>query len=132
MRQLCGYFGSRHPQRQCPGYRKICAGCQKIGQFKAECKSRKAREVKEIEQVENQDEAEEDIDMVRIDLIQFNKNHSVLTANLKAAAGHNKTVVAHKIDTGSDGNILPSHVCKKLFPNITKEQLAETRIKEKH
>ena len=104
-----------------------CAGCQKIGHFKAVCKSRKEKEVNEIEEIENQDEAEEDIEMVSIDSIQFNKNHSVLTANLKMAAGHNKIVVAYKMDTGSNGNIMPFHVYKKLFPNKTKEQLAETR-----
>ena len=61
----------------------MCAGCQKIGHFKAVCKSRKAREVNKIEQVKNQDEAEKDIKIVSIDSIQFNKNHSALTANLK-------------------------------------------------
>ena len=50
-------------------------------------------------------------------------------ANLKMAAGHNKIVVAYKMDTGSDDNIIPFRVYKKLFPNITKEQLPETRNK---
>ena len=67
----------------------------------------------EIEQIENQDETEKDIEMVNIDSIQFNKNHSVFTANLKMAAGYNKIVVSYKIDTGSDGIIMPFHVYKK-------------------
>ena len=50
--------------------------------------------------------------MVSIDSIQFNKNHSVLIANLKMAAGHNKIMVAYKTDTGSDGNIMQFHVYK--------------------
>ena len=85
------------------------AGCQKIGHFKAVCKSRKAKEVNKIEQIENQDEGEE---MVSIDSIQFNKNCSVLTVNLKMPVGSKKIVVAYKIDTGSDGNIMPFHVYK--------------------
>ena len=44
-------------------------------------------------------------------------------------AGHNKIMTAYKIDTGRNGNIMPFHVYKKLFPKITKEQLAETRNK---
>ena len=51
--------------------------------------------------------------MVSIDSIQFNKNHSVLTANLKLATIHNKIMVAYKIDTHSYGNIMPFHVYKK-------------------
>ena len=66
---------------------------------------------------------------MNIDSIQFNKNCSVLTANPKAAAGHNKIVIAYKIDTGSDSSIMPFHAYKKLFPNVTKKQLAETRNK---
>ena len=58
------------------------AGCQKIGHFNAVYKSRKVRKVNEIEQTENQGEEEEDIEMVSTDSIQFNTNHSVLTANL--------------------------------------------------
>ena len=38
-------------------------------------------------------------------------------------------MVVYKIDTGSDGNIMPFYIYKKLFPNITKEQLAKTRNK---
>ena len=52
---------------------------------------------------------EEDIEMVSIDSIHFNMNHSVLTVNLKMPAGHNKIVVAYKIDTDSDGNIMLFH-----------------------
>ena len=49
--------------------------------------------------------------MVSIYSIQFIKNHSDLTANLKI------------------GDIMAFHVYKKSFPNITKEQLAKTRNK---
>ena len=39
--------------------------------------------------------------------------------------------VPHKAATGSDGNIMPLHRYKKLFPRETKEQLAATNIKLK-
>ena len=38
-------------------------------------------------------------------------------------------MLSYKIDMGSNGNIMPLHVYKKLFPNITNEQLAKTKDK---
>ena len=38
-------------------------------------------------------------------------------------------MVPYKIDTGSDGNIMPLHMYKKLFPNITNVQLSTTKNK---
>ena len=38
-------------------------------------------------------------------------------------------MVLYKIDMGSDNNIMPLHIYKKLFPKITNELLATTRNK---
>ena len=38
------------------------------------------------------------------------------------SAGQNNVMVPYKVDTGSDGNIMPLHIYKKLFPIITNEQ----------
>ena len=38
-------------------------------------------------------------------------------------------MVPHNVDTGSDGNIIPLHIYKKLLPKATKEQLVATRNK---
>ena len=38
-------------------------------------------------------------------------------------------MVAYKIDTGSDGNIIPELMFKILFPKVTDEQLATTKNK---
>ena len=38
-------------------------------------------------------------------------------------------VISYKVDTDSDGNIMPLHLCKKLFPRTTIEQLAATKNK---
>ena len=35
--------------------------------------------------------------------------------------------VPYKVDTGSDGNIMPFHIYKMVFPKATKEQLLATR-----
>ena len=49
-----------------------------------------------------------------------------MTANLKTSVGKNSISVPYKIDLGSDGNIMPLHIFKKLFSGVTNEQLAET------
>ena len=33
-------------------------------------------------------------------------------------------MIPYKIDTGSNGNIMPMHIFKNLFPGLTNEQLA--------
>ena len=36
---------------------------------------------------------------------------------------NNNIVIPYKIDTGSEGNIMPLFIFKKLFKNITEDQL---------
>ena len=81
----------------------------------------------EVEQEIAQDSTEDNsIDVVNINLIHFNKYCSVLTANLKMSVGPNNFTVPHKIYTGSDVNIMPLYIYKKLFLNIMSEQLVAT------
>ena len=58
------------------------------------CRSRRPRAVTELEQEAVQDSAEENA--VSINSIQFNKNCSVLTVNLKMSAGLNNIMVPYK------------------------------------
>ena len=77
-----------------------------------------------VEQETSQGSAEENsIDLVNINSINFNKNHSVITVRLKTSAGINNVLVPNKVDTSSNGNIMLLHICKTLFPKITSEQL---------
>ena len=41
-------------------------------------------------------------------------------------AGDNKVIIPYKIDTGSDGNIMPWYIFKKLFPRRTEAELAKS------
>ena len=52
-----------------------------------------------------------------------------MTANLKMLVGKNSISVPYKIDMGSDSNIMPLNIFKKLFPGVTNEWLADTIIK---
>ena len=79
----------------------------------------------EVEQETAPDSAEESsIDLVNINSIPFNKNCLVITEKLKMSAGINNVIVSYKVDTDRDGNMMPLHIYKKLFPRITNEQLA--------
>ena len=78
----------------------------------------------EVEQEAVQDSAEENsIDSVIINSTHFKKNSSILTVNLKTSAGPNK------VNKGSNGNIMPLHIYKTLFPKITNEQSAAPKTK---
>ena len=86
----------------------------------------------EVKQEAVQGDTSEDIGWMSINSIQFNKNHFVLSANLKLSAGQRTIIVPYKIDTGSNGNIMPLHVYRKLFPNIkmsSQPQLKKCPIK---
>ena len=43
--------------------------------------------------------------------------------NLEARYSQNKVVIKYRIDTGSNGNVMPYHVFKMLLPRTWKEQL---------
>ena len=66
----------------------------------------------EIEMVQ---ESQEEIETVSIDSVHLNKNQSVITAHLETHAGKDMVEVPYKIDMGSEGNIMPLYIFKKLF-----------------
>ena len=78
------------------------------------CRSARGRAVHNIEQEPDQEE-ENHIDTVNINSINFNSNHSVITANLKTSSNKVIITVLHKVDTCTDGNILPFHIYKSYF-----------------
>ena len=87
---------------------------------------KKSRAVHEVEQEIIDKEANKDIEMVSGHSVQLNVNQSIITANLKQLAGRNSVNINYKMDMGSNGNIMPTYLFKKLFPNITNEQLVAT------
>ena len=103
-----------------PSIWKTCTECSKIGHFRVMCRSRKTRAMKEVQQEAVQDSAGENcIDLVSIKSIQFNKNCSVLTTNLKMSAGQNSIMVPYEVDTDTSGNTMPLHVYKNKFQKIS-------------
>ena len=124
--QPCWYCGRVHQPRQCPAYGKMCVGCGKMGHFKKVCCSRRSRTVNKIEVETAQEYSEGKIETVSIDSVHMNKDQCLLTSELEMHAGDNKIIVPYKIDTGSEGNIMPWHIFKRLFKNITEADIKKT------
>ena len=82
--------------------------------------------INEIEQEMCQEYSKGEIEMVSIDSVHMNKNQSMLTTKLETCTGDNKLTVPCKIDTGSDGNIMPWYIFKKLFQRVTEAELIKT------
>ena len=56
----------------------------------------------------------------------MNKNWTMLTVELEMCTADNKPTVPYKIDTRSDGNILPWHIFKKLFSRGSEAEIKKT------
>ena len=89
----------------------------------------KSRVLKKMEQEVTQEYKEDDIEMVSINSVCFNKSCSMLTTKLETFIGNNNMVMPYKIDTGGDRNIMPWYIFQKLFSRVTESQL-EKKIKK--
>ena len=58
---------------------------------------------------------ETDVEMVNIISIQFKSTHSAIIANLKTSWNKVVMTVPYKIDMGSNGNIMPFYMYKKII-----------------
>ena len=99
--------------RQCPAYGKICMGCRKTGHFRKVCPSKRDCVVHELEVEMAQKTFKAEIETVSINLVCLNKNWSLITAYLETQVGKNSIEIPYKIDTGSEGNIMPLYIFKK-------------------
>ena len=69
---------------------------------------------------ESQECSKGELDTVSIDSVHLNKNWSLLTTELETWAGNNSRVIPYKIDTGSEGNIMPLFILKKCLKILQK------------
>ena len=91
------------------------------------CRSGRNKMMHSINQ-KYQYQKKDDIDVDNISSINFNSKCSVITANLKTSSNQDTIVAFYTVDIGIDGNIMPLHIYKKLFPRATNEQLMVTKI----
>ena len=104
---------------------KACMECGKIGHFQKVCNSRNNRVVIEKEQEVSHEYTEDNLEMLSINSVCLNKNQLMLTAKSDTCVGSNNMIIPYKIDTGSDGNIMPWYIFIKLFSRVTESQLTK-------
>ena len=107
--------------RQCPAYGKMCAGCSKLGHFKKVCQSRKDCAVHEVEVEVSQEDDE--IEEVSINSVYLNNKWLLITADLETQVRENTVKVLYKRDTGSEGNLMPLYIFKRLCGHRSIENL---------
>ena len=86
-----------------------------MGDYKKVCQSRKECMVHEIDVEVAQESQDEQIEIVSIDSVWLSRSQSVITAYLDTFASENKVKIPYKIDMGSEGNIMPLYIFKKIF-----------------
>ena len=85
------------------------------------------KSVRSTTEKEAVDKQESGIEMVNINPINCNSNHSTIKANLKTSSNKTTIMVPYKVDMDSDGNIMPFNIFTNLFPGTTMDQLAATK-----
>ena len=91
------------------------------------------KKVHSIDPQKEQHQDEDEIDKVNIysiyiDSITLNSKHSVITTNLNTSSRQAASVVSYKIDSGSNGNIMPFHIFKKVYPRSTKNHWQQQKM----
>ena len=110
----------------CLAYGKMCTGCGKTRHFKKVYQSRRDRVVNELAIKESQECSDGENETMSINSVHLNKKLIITNGGTRDVISSNTLVIPYKIDTGSKGNIMPLFIFKKLFKNITEEQLKKT------
>ena len=105
--------------------KEMCDCGRKIGHFKQVCRSVGSHAVHEVE-VESAKDPQGDMETVSINSIFWNNKQSSIMANLKTMASNNTITVPYKIDTSSEGNLIPLYIYKKLFKQVPKQHLQKS------
>ena len=92
-----------HKPRPFLEYGIKCDKCGKFNHFREVCRSSKISVVHTIEK-EAEQEQEPGIEVVNINSVRFNSNHSAILTNLKTSSNKVTLMLPYKVDTGRDGN----------------------------
>ena len=77
----------------------------------------------EVEMEMVQGPQEEVIETVSINSVYLNRNWMLITAQLEMQVDETTLEVPYKIDTSSEGNLMPLYIFKRLFKIMSVEQL---------
>ena len=122
-RWACRYCGGGHTPRQSPAYGKMYAACGKMGHFRKLCRSKRNYAVHKVEIEMGSDSQGEDIETMSVNSLYLNRKWSLIMAHLEMQLGKTALEIPYKINTGSQGNLMPLYIFQKLFKNMSEEQL---------
>ena len=97
----------------------MCTRCGKLGHFKKACQSRKDHAVYKVEVDVSQEEGK--IEEVSINAVYLNNKWLLIPAKLEMQVSKNTIKIPYKTDTGSEGNLMPLYIFKKLCGNRSVE-----------
>ena len=90
-----------------------------MSHFRTVCKSKDGRK-DTVQEVEQSIVADKQGGVMSINSFSFNNLCSVVVAKLKTSHNQNSTIIQHKIEAGSNENILSFPIFKLLFPRAKK------------
>ena len=93
------------------------------------CRSGGSHAVHKVE-LENVKDPQGDMETVSINSIFWNNKWSLIMANLKTMAGNNSITIPYKIDTGSEGNLMPLYIYKNIVQTGSKTTFK--KVNKKH
>ena len=112
----CGYCGRSHPVRKCPAYGKSCNKCNRLNHFSSVCRQSKQVNMVKSDQLCDQDDVFDENELflgaLFVNSCQISKDSEFETNMII-----NGKSVRFKIDTGADGNVLPSDKFHEICPD---------------
>ena len=88
------------------------------------CQSRKDHAVHGVEVEVSQEDNK--IEEVSINSVYLNNKQSLITTHLEMHVMKNTVKIPYKIDTGSEGNLMPLHIFERLCGHQSIEQLTRS------
>ena len=126
-KKTCGNCGRSHEFRQCPAYNDVCHGCGGKGHWKKFCRKTRAKMQKkppkgDTRSVNELQQADEDVlEVGTIAMHGIDQRDEVFT-HLHIKGERRPIRLRVKIDTGAQGNTLPVHMFRKMFPHLLNEE----------
>ena len=99
-----------HTPRQWPAYGKMCTIGGMMGLFSKVCRSRRNCIVHEVEIEVGLESQGEDIEIMSVISLHLNRKCSPIPAHLKMQSGKTALEIPYKINTGSEGNLMPLYI----------------------
>ena len=121
----CGKCGKQHPSKQCPAYAKICHACRKPNHYAKFCRSKKILGVEQLPGNTDQDILFVGTFQTKNEMhtkTKITKDEYFVTLNVQ------NTPVEFKVDAGSQANIIPISVYKRINQPKASIQPSKTKL----